>query len=382
MKYYGVTEKYLGWIENFLSGRFQTVFNNGVCSFSAPVLSGVPQGSVLGPLLFIIYINDLQEVIKSSNMYTFADDTKIVSKISSEMDIKALQRDLDSIDRWSVINNMELNRDKFVLLIHRPVANTKNCKLLENLPFFNLNKTYHASNNLEINQSSHARDLGIIVDEGLNFKLHIDKLTTQCRQLCSWIFSIFNTRQKAPMLTIFNSIIRTKLEYCCQIFNPYLIQEINKIEQVQRVFTSRISGMNNFNYWDRLKKLGIMSLQRRRERAIILHVWKILNNFNPNSVNMEFKYHDRSAAIKAVVKSLPKLRGKILTIFDESFPVKSAKLWNILPSKLTTVTSFDSFKNNLDKFLMEISDEPPLPGYAHKTNNYLTNLCSMSKLTA
>ena len=122
-----------------------------------------------------------------------------------------------------------------------------------------------------------------------------------------------------------------------------------------------------------------MSLQRRRERAIILHVWKILNNYNPNSVNMEFKYHDRSTAIKAVVKPLPKLRGKILTIFDESFAVKSAKLWNILPSMLTKITSLDSFKTNLDKFLFEISDEPPLPGYSHKTNNSLTSLCSVSK---
>ena len=95
---------------------------------------------------------------------------------------------------------------------------------------------------------------------------------------------------------------------------------------------------------------------------------------------MEFKLHDRSAAIKAVVKPLPKLRGKILTIFDESFAVKSARLWNILPSGLTARTSLDSFKIKLDKFLMEIPDQPPLSGYSHTTNNSLTSLCSVSRL--
>ena len=376
LKCYGITTKYLNWISDFLNNRFQTVFINGVCSYSAPVQSGVPQGSVLGPLLFIVYINDLQDVIENSNMYTFADDTKIVTKISTANDTQIMQNNLNSIILWTEKNNMKLNNNKFEYINHKPIASNKNSNLLENLPFFNLNKVYYASS-LEIDQSTHVKDLGITVDENLNFKLHIDRLAKQCKQLSSWIFSVFDTRDKVPMLILFNSLVRSKIEYCSQIYNPYQIQDINKIEQIQRAFTYRITGMANFNYWERLRILGIMSLQRRRERSIIIHLWKILNNISPNGIDIEFKHHNRSTAIKAVVKPLPKLRGHILTIFDESFAVKSAKLWNILPSELTKITCLESFKVHLENFLSLLPDEPPLQGYSHKSNNSLTNIYSV-----
>ena len=182
--------------------------------------------------------------------------------------------------------------------------------------------------------------------------------------------------KKFPMLTIFNSIIRSKLEYCCQVWNPHQIQDINKIEQIQRAFTFKISGMQNYNYWERLKCLGIMSLQRRREKLIIIHIWKIFNNLLPNSTNMEFKMRARYSSNKAKVKPLPKLRGRILTLYDESFTIKAARLWNILPPELTNITSLITFKTSLDKFLQKIPDNPPISGYPHLSDNSLTNLCA------
>ena len=307
-------------------------------------------------------------------MYTFADDTKIVTKISSEKDTEIMQNNINSTIIWSENNNMELNNKKFDFINHRPVSKNRNYQLLENLPFFNLNKAYYASNSIEITQSTHVRDLGLIVDENLDFKLHIHKLANKCKQLSSWIFSVFNTREKVPMLTLFNSIIRSKLEYCCLIYNPYQIQLINKIEQIQRAFTSRIAGVGTLNYWERLQTLGIMSLQRRRERLIIIHLWKILNNLSPNSINIEFKNHKRSSSIKAIVKPLPKLRGKILTLYDASFVVKSAKLWNVLPPPLTKITLLNCFKVNLDKFLKSLPDKPPISGYSHMSDNSLTSI--------
>ena len=136
LKSYGVTKKYLKWIECFLTNRFQTVHNNGFCSYTTPVLSGVPQGSVLGPLLFIIYINDLQNVISGgTKMFTFADDTKLVSKISSIYDALLLQKNLDLVKKWSKINNMELNINKFEHINHKSITHNKNLNMLDNLPF-------------------------------------------------------------------------------------------------------------------------------------------------------------------------------------------------------------------------------------------------------
>ena len=122
--------------------------------------------------------------------------------------------------------------------------------------------------------------------------------------------------------------------------------------------------------------LKTMSLQRRREKIIIIHLWKILHEINPNSLGIEFKEHSRTSSIKAILKPLPKLRGKVLTNYDESFVIKSAKLWNKLPPNLTTITSLSLFKHHLDKFLTNLPDEPPLPGYPCKSDNSILNVCA------
>ena len=119
-----------------------------------------------------------------------------------------------------------------------------------------------------------------------------------------------------------------------------------------------------------------MSLQRRREKIILIHVWKIQNKFYPNSINLEFKLHTRTNSTKAIIKPLPKIRGRILTGFDMSFTIRAAKLWNILPANLTNVSSLNSFKAGLAKFLTKIPDQPPLPGYPYKCDNSLINTCA------
>ena len=106
---YKVPKTYLSWISNFLKGRIQVVCNNGVFSYSTVVKSGVPQGSVLGPLLFIVFINDLPNIIDNCSILTFADDTKIISKVQDEFDVINLQNNLNLVIDWSIDNNMELN---------------------------------------------------------------------------------------------------------------------------------------------------------------------------------------------------------------------------------------------------------------------------------
>ena len=134
--------------------------------------------------------------------------------------------------------------------------------------------------------------------------------------------------------------------------------------------------MNQFNYWERLEKLGIMSLQRRREKIIVVHLWKILNNINPNSFHIEFKEHLRTSSIRAIVKPLPKLRGAVLTSYDESFVVKSARLWNKIPPELTKITSLALFSTKLEGFLSGLTDKSPLPGYHCSSDNSVLSICA------
>ena len=272
LKHYSVNDHYIEWIKSFLEGRFQTVNVDGFYSFPTPVLSGVPQGSVLGPLLFIIYLNDLSNEISGAEIQTFADDTKIVAKINTVDDKNNLQKNLDSVITWSQINNMKLNINKFELICHKSKTENKTLNLLNILPFSNSFNSYIATNSINIDPSSSVKDLGIVIDESLNWKLQIEVICKKSKQLSAWILSVFYTRDRLTMLTLFNALVRSRLEYCCEVWSPHQIQDIVKLEQLQRSFTHRISGMKDHNYWDRLEILKIMSLQRRREKIIIIHL--------------------------------------------------------------------------------------------------------------
>ena len=161
------------------------------------------------------------------------------------------------------------------------------------------------------------------------------------------------------MLTLFNSLIRSRLEYCSQVWDPVKIKHIDAIENIQRKFTRKINGMHDLDYWARLKELNLMSLQRRREKLSILLVWKIKNNHIPNVVNLEFKKNPRNLKVKAILKPMPKVVGKCLSLYENSFCIKSAKLWNTLPSHLTEILDLNTFEKNLELYLKLFPDQPP-----------------------
>ena len=144
------------------------------------------------------------------------------------------------------------------------------------------------------------------------------------------------------------------------------------LEAVQRMFTVQIYFNTALqpNYWERLKVLNIMSLQRRRERDLILHTWKLLNNKTSNDLNISFHFNDR-LGFRA---NLPKLYGtnhKARSLYHASFATKGPLLWNVLPKELNCITNFFTFKTNLDQFLKVVPDLPPVPGYGAPNHNSL-----------
>ena len=349
---------------------------NNYFSYQTSVISGVPQGSVLGPLLFVLYINDLTSSVDSNvQILSFADDTKLLSKISSINDQNTLQKSLNSVIEWSNVNNMKLNSTKFELLSFNLDTNNPNKILLQELPFQTYLNVYFASDFL-IAPSPLVRDLGVYIDEKLNWAGRYNILIQKAKKMCAWILGSMYSRDKEVLLVLFNALVRSKLEYCCEVWCPHLNKDIVSFEQIQRSFTNRISGQQGFNYWERLNHLKINSLQRRRETLIILHVWKIKNNHYPNTVFFEFKLNTRTNCMRALIKPLPKVKGKLLTKFEESFLVRACKLWNVLPANLTQITNLNLFKIQLERFLENIPDEPPLPGYPCLNSNSLLEQCS------
>ena len=263
---FGIDGPALAWLRNFLSGRYQTVLVNGEKekSFRSFVKSGVPQGSVLGPILFLLFINDLTKCLKHSTARLFADDVKIVKAISSVEDTELLQEDLRNVQIWAAQNNMELNEDKFQYICH-----SFKSKLLDVLPFANEFKEYSTLKGTSLEALDNVVDLGIDISSGLSWSKHIGSMVTKATQTLGWVLSVFADRSIQTMLLLYKCYVRSKLEYGCPLWHSSKISDIQMIESVQRTFTSKIIGMGTLNYWQRLEKLGIQSLQRRRERFII-----------------------------------------------------------------------------------------------------------------
>ena len=342
---YGIHPQVVNWIRSFLSDRSQQVVIDGHLSLAALIISGVPQGTVLGPILFLIFINDISHCIKYSTIRCFADDTRISKAITCEGDVKALQDDLDAVVEWSVNNNMTLHEDKFEYICH----SAKKTNYLRHLPFVSEFYQYKTSMDI-LSPVQQLKDLGILVSQDLSWSTHIRSTCDKARQKACWVLSVFFTRSPTVMLNLYKSMVRSLLEYCSPLWSPTKITDIQELESVQRTFTSRIAGCHDLDYWKRLKKLSLISLQRRRERFTILHMWKILHGVTSNDVKVKFQPKSRTG-IKAVIPSLTANCMKShQTLYDNSFAVLGPKLWNSLPYLTSLVTSC--------RFLPEIQARP------------------------
>ena len=355
---YGIRGKLLTWLTCYLADRQQTVVINGKHSYPADVISGVPQGTVLGPILFIIYLNDMQKCITNSVISSFADDTRLKRSINTTSDKQLLQNDLTKSIKWSIANNMVLHQKKFELLCHS--INRHNH--LKHLPFYTEYTEYHTEDGSIISPQCSVKDLGVTITPDISWSPHISKVTEAARKTSSWILSVFADRRAEIMLPLYYTLVRSRAEYCSPLWHPSKIEDIKQIESIQKMFTSQIKEVQHLPYWDRLKHLNLMSLQRRRERYCILHVFKILHQLTPNDLNFQFCYSKRRG-LCCIIPPINKLSSmKAQSKYDNSFRVLGAKLWNCIPPHIRQKSTLTSFKSALTKFLLTLEDHPPVSG--------------------
>ena len=217
-----------------------------------------------------------------------------------------------------------------------------------------------------------------------NFTEHILKVHDTTNQLVGWVMRTFRTRNRLPMLTLWKSLILPKLDYCSQLWNPYKKGHIQLLEGVQRRFMRRIKGISDLDYWEQLKKLSVYSLQRRRERYIIIYVWKILENLVPNLPNanaLEIEDGGRRGRLcKENVVNL-RLPKKLQNLRSSSFSVIGPLLFNAIPKELRDIKNVevDIFKRELDRWLAKVPDEPQIRNYTAmrqaETNSLLDMAC-------
>ena len=347
-----ITGKLLDWLKCFLLERTQSVVLEGFQSEEKLVKSGVPQGTVLAPLLFIIMINDLPDVLKHCSLSSFADDTKIVKTIKDVSDELLMTEDLNSIFKWSTENKLPFNCNKFTLLQYQ----SKGSQTITE-------HNYLTPDGDKIEKVDHVRDLGVIMSSNLNFKDHMTHIISKCKQLTGWLFRSFKTRDKLPMLTLWKSLILSRLDYCSQLWAPIKVGEMQDLEALQRTFTNSISEVSNLDYWERLSHLRLYSIERRFERYLIIYVWKIIKGIIDQPEPFDITDIDSRTGRKF---SLYNQRKSNLSLkFCETPFNRARKAFNSLPSGLRNITSVnvDNFKHHLDKFLSKIPDEPNVPGY-------------------
>ena len=371
----GISGKLGQWIYSFLTNREQAVIVDGTTGNLSEVKSGVPQGSVLGPLLFLVLISDIDHETVSAFISSFADDTRAVKGVSNEDDVKSLQTDLQAIYRWSQNNNMEFNSPKFECLRY---GNDNDVKK---------NTCYKTPTGESIKEVEHAKDLGIVMSNNGTFKQHIGNIANTANQLCGWVLRTFRTRQRLPMLMLWKTLIRPKIEYCCQLWCPTKTGDKQLLEQVQRSFIRKISGLQHLSYWQQLKELKMYSLERRRERYIILYIWRIMEGQVPNvshsdNAGIRFIWHPRRG--RNCLVPLVNSRGSrhFQTVRYNSFGVKGPRLFNTLPKDVRNLTgcSVETFKRSVDKYLSTVPDEPQIRGYTENRRAETNSLIHMAQL--
>ena len=230
----------------------------------------------------------------------------------------------------------------------------------------------HLKENYYIEPSSSVTDLGITLTDKLNWSLHVTEITKTAKRKAGWSLSIFKDRSPYVMKTLYKSLIRSHLEYACPLWIGLSKGDIQRLEAIQRYFTNKITCPAEVdNYWDRLKFLKMMSLQRRRERYAILHMWKLLKNKISNDLDIRFtesRRHGITAEVPPIQRSS---NSKAKSLYELSFAVKGPQLWNIVPKDIKMIDNLTNFKSKLDNFLYSIPDRPPVAGYITQNDNSL-----------
>ena len=353
----GVQGKLLDWLESFLSERKQRVRVESALSDWVEVTSGIPQGSVLGPTLFLLFINDLPSTITSISAL-FADDTKVFRTINSTDDSTELQKDMDALDEWSRTWQMPFNASK--------------CKLIHfgrNNP--RCNYTIGGTAIAEVDQET---DLGVTFDQTLTFSTHHDKSTKKANSRLGLIKRSFRQLKQKPFVQLYKTLVRPIVEYCSVVTSPVLKRDVDRLEKVQRRATRLVEGMVDRPYSTRLRQLNLQSLKYRRKRADVLQAYRIFNKVDNLEKSQFFKVSSETRTRSNGCKLFKKhCNSKIRA---NTFSQRVTDNWNSLPKEVVSAPTINRFKSALEKHWKEdpvrfLSNEPE---YIRQVSQGLTSV--------
>ena len=365
LKRYGITGDLLSWIESFLTNRKQLVKVGSQQSQESSVTSGVPQGSVLGPVLFLLYVSDISGLVKNF-VALFADDTKLYTYLLDLLEAaenldkhttQSVQRDINAVAHWSEKMQMSFNIEKCHSL-HMGSNNNKHQytipKLSDQITKENSSSYTYTFHNLS--QVTEEKDLGVLVDEELKFKKHIEDKISTANKMLGLIRHTFKHLDNRSFCMLFKSLVRPHLEYASIIWSPHTKQYQEMIEKVQRRATKLLPELKNLPYEDRLRVLKLPTLKYRRLRNDLLHIYKLTHNmvemdqrthcqkctYSTQMLQKPLRAANRGHEHKYQINHHPGIRNRFITS-------RSLSYWNSLTNTTVTSPTLNAFKNNLEK---------------------------------
>ncbi len=326
----GIRGQLLMWIQSFLTNRSQMVMVNGVLSSPQRVLSGVPQGSVLGPAFFLAYVNDLESYLLSK-VKLYADDTKVFSSSPFE-----LQTDLDALTVWSDLWLLRFNLEKCVVM---------HCG--HNNP-----NTPYLLNDHQLRTTDVERDLGIMVAKNLKSADHVNYIVARAQRIFGLIKKTFVSRDASVIMPLYCSLVRSLLDYGTVIWNPYLIRDIQLVEKVQRRVTRTVRGLRNLPYEERLVQLQIDSLEKRRVKTDLTELFKIINGYTCLQPEHFFNFNVQARTRGHNFKIYPNFSH--LNVRKYFFTNRVVELWNRLPIEIVNAINVVNFKKLLNEYFSNL----------------------------
>ena len=340
---YGVDPNALQFFASYLSNRSQKCTVNGALSSASKLTCGVPKGSILGPLFFLIYINDLPNCLDISCAKMFADDTNITVPGCTFAELEqATNSELTNLYSWLKANKLSLNIAKTEFM----VVSSRQKFLAENCGELNIQL-----DNQPISRVEHAKSLGLIIDDRLSWSNHIKEL---CRKISSAIGALRRIRSlisKSTAVQIYNALIQPHFDYCAPVWDglsSYLCEKLQKLQnRAARVILQAKCEVNSSLLLETLK-WDQLSLRRRKHKAIM--IFKSLNGLAPVYLHELFSERHTDYELRDSFRklNLPKPRTNYL---KRSFGYSGALLWNSLPASIRAIRTMGQFKKEINRAL-------------------------------
>ena len=331
LQHYGLRGQLLSWIESFLTGRSQKVLVEGKSSSSVPVVSGVPQGSVLGPMLFLLYINDLPEKVLSTTRL-FADDSLLYRRIKTEEDRRILQEDLLRLEAWERDWQMSFNPIKCEVI---RISNGR--KLITG------SYTIHGH---QLAQVKSGKYLGVTLTENLSWNARVDQVTKKANNSLAFLRRNLSSCPSHIKAKSYQTMVRPVVEYASSAWDPHTDRNTEKLEAVQRRAARFVTGdyHTTSSVSDMISNLGWESLQHRRTEAKLVMMYRI--TFGLIDITATTLLHP--ATLNTRGNSMRYLQPYCRTdLYRCSFFPSGIRLWNKLPELVVTAPTLETFKGGL-----------------------------------